>query len=283
MYQNIEESFENIVVEKELKPGGQKEAFVVKHKIYGKCVLKLISLIKKDRVVREIEIVTSHKIERVPQIFESGYKSINDIEYLYILEEYIEGESLESKLQKENKLTLVETYNLVETLLFIEIQLEEFKIVHRDIKPGNILIDRKGEYYLIDFGIARALDMKSLTFTEAVMGPHSVGYGAPELFEYKKSDIDCRADLFSIGVVAYECIIGKHPFINYSDDNADTIRYKTRALILEDVIIQGDSQQQFMGLLQTLMKKQITRRPPSAKKAYEWLKALKETLNLGGE
>lgn len=282
MYQDIEEAFKNITVEKELKPGGQKDVFVVRHEIYGICVLKLISLVKKDRVLREIDIVTKHRIERVPQIFENGYKKIKNIEYLYIFEEYIEGESLESKLQRQNKLTLLETYNLVETLLFIEIQLEEFKIVHRDIKPGNILIDKENKYYLIDFGIARALDMKSLTFTEAIMGPHSVGYGAPELFEYKKSDIDCRADLFSIGVVAYECITGKHPFINYSD-NAEMIRYKTRTLIPEDVIIQGDSQQQFMGLLQTLMKKQITRRPPSAKKAYEWLKALKETLYFGGE
>jgi len=55
--------------------------------------------------------------------------------------------------------------------------------------------------------------VKSLTVTAVTVGPHTPGYGAPELFQYNKTKIDSRADLFSIGVVVYQAIFGKHPFI----------------------------------------------------------------------
>lgn len=279
----IERNFNNIRVIKTLEPGGQKEVFVVEHPQYGICVLKLIPLIKRDRVIREIEIIIKYKIKNVPQIFENGDKIINGKQYLYIFEEYIEGINLTAKILSERKLSLLDTYKLIDSLLSIEEDLEYIKVVHRDIKPDNILVDKQGNYYLIDFGIARALEMESLTMTGAVMGPHSVGYGAPELFEYRKAEIDVRADLFSIGVIGYESITGKHPFMDRENDNAETVRYKTMTVMPEDIVIEGDTQQQFMGLIQTLMKKQISKRPPTAKKAHEWLNALKDTLVFGGE
>jgi len=234
MNNDICQNFENTELVKELEPGGQKDVFVVNSQKYGECILKLIPISKSDRVLREIEIITTHKISNVPKIFESGYKTINGKENLYIFEEYIEGTNLTKKLQ-QGKLSLAETYKLLETLLSIEKELEVANIVHRDIKPDNILIDNSGNYYLIDFGIARALDMKSLTMTKALVGPHTPGYGAPELFQYNKGEIGIKSDLFSIGVVAYECIIGKHPFMIKEDDDIGERWYKTRTVMPDDI------------------------------------------------
>ena len=81
--------------------------------------------------------------------------------------------------------------------LFIK-QLEACKIVHRDIKPENIIVTSAGKIFFLDFGIARILGLPTLTKTEAIVGPHTPGYAAPEQFNDLKSDIDSRADLFSI-------------------------------------------------------------------------------------
>ena len=136
---------------------------------------------------------------------------------------------------------------------------------------------------MIDFGIARALEMQSLTYTEVKVGPHTPGYAAPELFQYDKGKISTSSDLFSIGVVLYECLFGKNPFVSGKENQVQEIWYKTITILPENIKIEGDTQQQFMGLVETLMMKQISKRPPSAKKALEWLHSIKETLVFGEE
>ena len=172
---------------------------------------------------------------------------------------------------------------MLETLLITESKLEEYNVIHRDIKPENILVS-DDKYYLIDFGIAKALDMQSLTFVLNTKSPHTPGYGAPELLNYYENrNIDSRADLFSIGVVIYECIFGINPYRTGTEQSYNEIWYKTITVVPERLQIKGDTQQQFMGLIETLMMKPISKRPSSAKKALEWLYGLKETLVIGDE
>ena len=154
--------------------------------------------------------------------------------------------------------------------------MEQKQIVHRDIKPDNIIKASNGRWYLIDFGIARALNMESLTYTTAMVGPHTPGYGAPELFQYTKKDIDSRADIFSLGVVVFEAVTGKHPFIRGDELDLNEIWYNTVTIIPQSVEIDGDVDMQFIGLLQTFMQKHVTRRPETASKAYEWFTSVKE-------
>jgi len=247
---------------------GQKQVLLVKHKIYGKVMLKIVEG-PEERVKREIEIVTVNMFNNVPKVLEVNSYDIEGEEGIYLLEEYIDGDNLRN-IEKEGALSLKDGIALTKQLLEIIVQMENKHVVHRDIKPENILKSKDGKWYLIDFGIARALNLNSLTMTEVQVGPHTPGYAAPELFQYSKKDIDSRADLFSLGVVVFEALTQKHPFLKGDELNANEIWYNTITVLPKSIELEGDSDMKFMSLIQTFMQKHITRRPPTAAKALEW-------------
>ncbi len=278
---DVETQFPDNEVIKEFPPSGQKQVFLIRNNCGKELVLKLVNN-ANERVLREIEIVTEFCINNVPSIFEVNTIQFQESEYLAVFEEYIEGLTLTERL-RSGKLSLIEGINLIRSLLETCLELEKINVVHRDIKPSNLICKSKEEYYLIDFGIARQLDKPSLTMTNLAIGPHTPGYGAPELFQYNKKEIDSRSDLFSIGVVAYEALVGKHPFITGEELNVNEIWYRTRTLEPKYFEIEGDKSAQLIGFIQTLMQKHVTRRPPNVKKALEWFEALLPTIELGGE
>ncbi len=273
------QSFFNSEIIKEFPSSGQKQVFLVDHGEFGKVIAKFVK--SHDlRVQREIEIVTQNDILNVPKILNvSNMSTSNEDAYLCIIEEYINGETLTNVIRRR-KLSTIEGLKLLETLLWVSVKLEEIEVVHRDIKPDNIICCTSGDYYLIDFGIARQLAGVSLTMTRAEVGPHTPGYGAPELFQYSKKDIDIRADLFSIGVVLFEALTGEHPFVTGDELNVNEIWYRTKTVIPKSVSIDGDSSKQLISFIQTLMHKYVTRRPPTAKKALEWFDSVLMTLDL---
>jgi serine/threonine-protein kinase len=124
------------------------------------------------------------------------------------------------------------------------------------------------------------LNLTSLTLTAAAVGPHTPGYGAPELFQYDKAKINSKADLFSVGVVVYQAIFGRHPFITGKEADLNEIWYRTATVMPKDDLIPGDTDSQLFGLIQTLMQKQVSKRPPSAKKALEWYYTVLGTLSI---
>lgn len=274
----IEKYFADIIVLHTYNESGQKYVFLIEHPAYGKSILKVVKEIN-ERFLREIAIAKQYNLSNIPMIYEFETIFIEDKEYSYIIEQYISGNSLTIEM-KQAKFTLKRSLFLLESLLRIAVELENVKIVHRDIKPENIICSNENKFYLIDFGIARILDAKSLTLTENNIGPHTPGYGAPELFQYRKSDIDIRADLFSIGVVVNETIFNKHPFITGNEQSVYDIWLETATVVPQDFYIEGDKDRKLMSFLQTLMQKHISRRPPSAIKAFEWFNIIKESIEL---
>ena len=261
---------------KKFPESGQKQVLLVKHEQYGLVILKVVDG-NNERVKREIQIVNESSFEHVPRIMEVKEYIENGKKGLYIFEEYVDGESLRTYC-KNKRLKLDEALILTEQMLKIIVQMEKKHIVHRDIKPDNILRSKSGDWYLIDFGIARALDMHSLTLTNMQIGPHTPGYGAPELFQYSKKDIDSRADIFSLGVVVFEALTGTHPFIKGDETALNEIWYNTITIIPQNVEIEGDKDMLFIGLLQTFMQKHITRRPATAEKALAWFMNVKQDI-----
>ena len=139
------------------------------------------------------------------------------------------------------------------------------------------MLDDKGKFWILDFGIARHLEKASITKTEARFGPHTVGYAAPEQFRNYKKDIDIRADLFSIGVVAYEAFSGVNPFW-LEAQNAIDVLYRTETVLPSPLLIPGDSQRQLSGLIGIMMEKFPSRRPSSAEVALNWFESLLPTI-----
>lgn len=240
--------------------GGQKVVYRANHLVHGDIVLKLMIQPGLDpRVTREIQILSDYSFPHVPSLYDSGVLKHNGNDIPYLLEQYIDGETLRKKIDR-GALPLIDCLTLMHSLLETVVELEKECLVHRDIKPDNIIIDNVAGVWLIDFGIARIISQSSITATAAHYGPHTAGYAAPEQIRNLKKDIDSKADLFAIGVVLYEAISGQNPFIDGARDYLDILR-RTETMVLPVLSIPGDSQGQMAGFIDVLMGKFPSRRP----------------------
>ena len=268
-----QEEFEKIEL---MARGGQKIVFDGVHNSYGETVIKLYFQLNDPRSLREIQIERDLNLSMVPKIYETGTIEYEGTETLYIIEQKVKGTELRKVLESGKRFSLEEAVTFLEQGLEFIACIENKGIVHRDIKPENIIRADDGRIFFLDFGIARILGADSLTRTGAMMGPHTPGYAAPEQFNNLKKEIDSRADIFSLGVVTYECITGKNPFREGSI-NALEVLQKTETITPVQYSIKGDTQSQFMALLGAMMGKYPSRRPSTAKQALDWLKVAKKT------
>jgi serine/threonine protein kinase len=271
---DVQEVLPSASIEQQIGSGGQKIVYKAEFKPYGTVALKLIKPGPgtKERTMRELDAASNLSGPHFAKIYEIGDVKIKGEDVIYIIEEFLTGETLRSRLQREQHLSEKATMMIGEQLLEALIAVESAGLVHRDVKPENIIILSDGRVILLDFGIARHLKLPSLTADIALFGPMTVGYAAPEQVKNEKRKICNRTDLFAWATVMYECITGQNPFILGSSHQGETLR-KTLAYdppILSG--IKGDIAQ----LIQDCLRKVVHRRPPSAAAI---LKALR---NIGG-
>ena len=132
----------------------------------------------------------------------------SDIDADYIVMQLVDGPDLETLLRREGRLPLGQALRLgVETTQALQVA-HEHGIVHRDVKPGNILIDRDGAVRVADFGIARAAGELGVTTAGTFFG--SAQYASPE--QVLGETVTPASDVYSLGVVLYEAITGQRPF-----------------------------------------------------------------------
>lgn len=243
-------------------------------------VLKLIEPASDslERVKREIRASTIIGHDNIPRILSSNVDNISDKnDAVWIIEEYINGKSLREVLDSGKTFLINDIVLFIDTILSILEKSEEKKIIHRDIKPENILQDIYGKFWLIDFGIARHLDLKSLTDTNSPFGPCTVGYSASEQFRNRKHDIDIRADLFSVGVVVAEMLSGYNPYTKDAD-NILRVIHNIEMKPLPLLRINGDTRFLLAQFIRTLGDNRTSRRPSSAREAIELFNIIKPTL-----
>lgn len=264
-----------------LKKGGQKMVYKALLPNNTLVALKIIPNNNDKRVLQEIDILKNLNSFNIPKILEAGIVSDDDIseEALYIIEEYIDGFSLRDLINSKQLANLDTAYNLLSALITIETLLEENGILHRDINPNNVMVDKAGNVYLIDFGIAKRVDGPSLTVTEAVHGPFTPGYAPHEQFANVKLKQDVRTDLFQIGVTIYEYCTGENPFVKPTD-TINEILSKTVSLHPLPITLNGDSKGMFSQFVSMLMAKSQSQRPNTAKDALRYLNVIKPTLVL---
>jgi len=167
------------------------------------------------RFQREALSASSLSHPNIVEVYDVG----EDNGIYYIVMEYIEGRHLKQLLKKRGKLTLNEVIDIMLQITDGMSAAHDSYIIHRDIKPQNIMILENGMVKITDFGIAMALNSTQLTQTNSVMG--SVHYLPPEQASGKGSTI--QSDVYSMGILMYELLSGTLP---YRGDNAVEIALK---------------------------------------------------------
>ena len=167
------------------------------------------------RFQREALSASSLSHPNIVEVYDVG----EDNGVYYIVMEYIEGKHLKQLIKKRGKLTLNEVIDIMLQVTDGIACAHDSYIIHRDIKPQNIMILDSGIVKITDFGIAMALNSTQLTQTNSVMG--SVHYLPPEQASGKGSTV--QSDIYSMGILMYELLSGKLPF---RGDNAVEIALK---------------------------------------------------------
>ncbi len=279
MIDSINSRIENLKIIKLIGKGGQKHVYQALYENQT-VVLKIIHSDENslERVKREVRACNILNSSHIPVIIKTNIDEITSPnELIWIVEEYIEGLSLRQEISEKRKFQLTEVINFFDVMLSILEKAESNRIVHRDIKPENIILDKLNKFWLIDFGISRHLDLQSITATNSPFGPCTVGYSASEQLRNCKREIDIRTDLFSLGVVAAEMILGYNPYIQNANDILQIIK-NIEQQPLPRLKISGDTQFLLARFIKTLGDNRISRRPRNVTEAKVLFDVVKSTL-----
>jgi TolB-like protein/tetratricopeptide (TPR) repeat protein len=157
-----------------------------------------------ERFRNELRIARTISHKNVTRMFDLGKEAGN----YFITMEYVEGQDLGGMMAMAKQLSLGTAVGIARQVCAGLAEAHRLGVVHRDIKPGNIMIDRNGNVKIMDFGIARSAERKGMTEAGALVG--TPGYMSPEQVEGKT--VDHRSDIYSLGIVMFEMLTGKLPF-----------------------------------------------------------------------
>ncbi len=257
-----------------LSQGGQKLVVSAVDPRNGDVVLKLIRPDQDaEATQREILAVAQIQSRRVPRILRSGNVQTPVGNCAWLEEQRVVGKNVRELLRNgplppEGYLRL--GLHVLEAL----VAAENAKIVHRDVKPENIICDSGGDFWLIDFGIARHLALQSLTATASIWGKATVGYAPTEQVRNLKADIDARSDLFALGVTLYEVITGGNPFLQPPVDQIESIRRmeQERNQRLSPLSLRFAGGRDLWDLIAAMTQNRRDLRPRTAQEAFAWMR-----------
>lgn len=199
--------------------GGQKAVFLVELKSGEKVALKIFHPFeendgREERMEKEIELYKKYSEHSgIPKIIDLSEHEGRSV----LIEEYIEGQTLKELMEgKEYHQDSEKIKQLLTDVIGVLKALWEDGLVHRDLKPDNIIITPEGKPVIIDFGIVK--DLSASTITETGFQPNSWKFAAPEQVFAKKEQISYRTDFFSLGVIAYYLYHDKLPFGDTRED-----------------------------------------------------------------
>ena len=195
--------------------GGTSVVYRAEHVRLGRtAALKLLSprlgeADYRDRFLRESKLAASLDHPNIVPVFDAGEE--NDL--LFIAMACVEGSDLKTLLVTEGRLPLRRALRVVSQIASALDAAHARGLVHRDVKPANILVGRDDRALLSDFGVVKELTSAGSTRTGSFVG--TIEYCAPEQIE--GGDVDARADVYALACVFYECVVGTSPFHRSTD------------------------------------------------------------------
>jgi eukaryotic-like serine/threonine-protein kinase len=193
-------------------------------------VVRGLSAAVIERMRREIEVLAQLEHPGIARLYAAGESRLEDVDVPWLALEYVRGTDLVRHAQERN-LDLVARLRLLIEVAHAVQHAHERGVIHRDLKPGNILVDDEGHPKVLDFGIARLRDdaEQGLTQDGQVLG--TLPYMSAEQLLGDGTKIDARSDVYSLGVLAYELIGGRLPYprLNTSTifEALDILRHET--------------------------------------------------------
>jgi serine/threonine protein kinase/tetratricopeptide (TPR) repeat protein len=269
---------ERYEVLEELGRGGMGEVYRVKdEKLDEEMALKVLKpeiAAHKDMIQRfKNELKLSRKIAH--RHICKMYDLNEEEETPYITMEYVRGENLKSAIRKKGKLDEKEAIAIAKQVCEGLAEAHELGVVHRDLKPQNIMIDEKGNAKVMDFGIARSIEAAGVTQTGMMIG--TPDYMSPEQAEGEEADQ--RSDIYAMGVILYEMVTGGVPF---KGDTAFSVALKHKTKLPQDPKkINPKISDDLSRLILICLEKERERRYQSAEALLDDLRNIKEGLPLG--
>ena len=167
---------------------------------------ELAATVGAERFLREVEIAAQLTHPHILPVHDSG--EVDGV--LYYVMPFVEGESLHDRIKRETQLPVEEALRIAREVSEALAYAHGKRIVHRDIKPGNIMLSA-GHALVADFGIARAVDARGGSITGTGLAVGTPQYMSPEQAS-GSSNIDIRSDIYALGAVLYEMLTGETPF-----------------------------------------------------------------------
>jgi serine/threonine protein kinase len=205
---------DRFVLEHELGSGGMARVYLGRDEVLDRLVaIKVLNHAHGgtdigDRFEREGRTAARLAHPNVVQVYDAGEALFNGGEISYIVMEYVSGGDLKGLIDERGRLSGHELAGLADEICAGLAHAHGRGVIHRDIKPHNILLDESGRAKVTDFGIARALDTTQATRTGSFLG--TALYSSPEQLQGKK--VTPKSDVYSLGATLYQAATGEPPF-----------------------------------------------------------------------
>ncbi len=214
------EKFGNYIVERLLGCGSMGTVYLIRHAVLETYhALKILSstLVSKDvnveRFIQEAKFACRLKHTNLIEVHDAGYSE--KLRCYYIVMDYVPGGSIRDLLLDNKRISLANALKIVRQIADALQVAYENDIVHRDIKPDNIMFTADGDAKLADLGIAKSTGSADMTLTMDLSTFGTPAYMSPEQARDSRR-VDTRADIYSLGVVFYEMLAGERPYVGSS-------------------------------------------------------------------